>query len=136
MRSTPVWLGAAAALIACWPTEPCACPPALGFGTVYGRVTTAEGAPAAGALVHIYSSDLDCTGGENRLVDLPVATAGAEGRYRYPIRSTAPDESACVRVSVIAGTDTLATGERSLRLVASYATPERPDSVRIDLQLR
>lgn len=136
MRSTLVGLGTAAALLACWPTEPCACPPALGIGTVYGRVTAADGAPVAGIEVHIHSPYLDCTAGENTLVDRPFATAGADGRYRYQIRSLAPAASSCVRASVLAGSDTLATAVRSLRLVSSYGSGARPDSVRIDLQLR
>lgn len=48
-----------ALLLACTPTEPCACPPARTSLLVYGEVHTVSGTPAAAAVVRYLLATVD-----------------------------------------------------------------------------
>ena len=123
-------------LLACLPTEPCACPPALGVGTVFGQVTDAAGAPVPGTTVHVAAYRTACDGVENPLIDVEERATDSQGRYRYALRTIVPSEDGCVRVAVLSAEgDTLATDAAILRFIASYGSGALPDSVRIDLRV-
>ncbi len=125
-----------ALILACSPTELCACPPALGIGTVFGTVTDAEGAAAPSLAIHVRVYQVACEAMEIAVIDAPRVVTDATGRYRYALRTIVPADDACVRVAAVsAGDDTLASATARMRLVSSYGTRERPDSVRVDLRV-
>ena len=130
---------AAAALPGCFPTEACGCPPALGIGTVAGMVRRADGSAAAGAVVRASVSIRGCLNAESDLVDPGVIITGSAGTYRHELRAWAPSDSACVRLTAVdtAGgrRDSVTVAGIRMRLIPSYGTRQRPDSVRIDLLL-
>lgn len=137
----PILIGiVAAVVVACViPTRACACPPALGVGIVAGRVLRADGAPAPGAVVRTSVSLRGCLAADSDLVDRDFTTAEPTGFYRYDVRAYAPSDTACVRVTAVdtAGgrQDSVTVAGIRMRLIASYGTRERPDSLRIDLLL-
>ena len=130
---------AAASLLGCFPTEACGCPPALGIGTIAGLVRRADGSAAAGAVVRANVSIRGCLNAESDLVDPGVIVTGAAGTYRHELRAWAPSDTACVRLTALdtAGgrRDSVAVSGIRMRLIPSYGTRQRPDSVRIDLLL-
>ena len=130
---------AATSLLGCFPTEACGCPPALGIGTVAGVVRRADGAPAAGAIVRANVSIRGCLSAESDLVDPGVVITGSAGSYRHDLRAWGPSDTACVRLTALdtAGghRDSVVVSGVRMRLIPSYGTRQRPDSVRIDLLL-
>lgn len=131
---------AATSLLGCFPTEACGCPPALGIGTVAGVVRRADGSAVAGAVVRANVSIRGCLNTESDLVDPGVIVTGSAGTYRHELRAWAPSDTACVRLTALdtAGgrRDSVAVSGIRMRLVPSYGTRQRPDSVRIDLLLQ
>ena len=80
-----------------------------------------------------------CLASESDIVDSGLALTDPTGFYRYEIRTWAPTDTVCVRLTAVdtAGgrqDSTTVTGIR-MRLIPSYGTRQRPDSVRIDLLL-
>jgi hypothetical protein len=128
-----------ALLASCFPTEACGCPPALGVGTVAGVVQRAEGSPAPGALVRVDVSLRGCLWTESHLVDPNVVTAGPDGQYHSLLRAYAPSDTACLRVTAVdtaqGHRDSVSVAGIRMRLISSYGTRERPDSIRLDLLL-
>ena len=81
-----------ALLVACMPTEPCACPPARTSVILYGEVRTADGAPAAGAtLQYVLARPASGSDAGDICAFDPVindadpagASADAVGRFRH-----------------------------------------------------
>jgi hypothetical protein len=126
-----------ALLASCFPTDVCGCPPALGVGTVAGVVQRAAGTPVPGALVRVEASLRGCVWTESHLVDPNVISAGPSGQYRYELRAYAPSDTACLRLTAVdtigGGQDSVSIGGIRMRLIASYGTRERPESLRVDL---
>ena len=126
-----------ALLASCIPTDVCGCPPALGVATVAGVVQRATGTPVPAALVRIEASIRGCLWAESHLVDPNVITAGPAGQYRYELRAYAPSDTACLRLTAIdtlgGGRDSVSVAGIRMRLIASYGTKERPESLRVDL---
>jgi hypothetical protein len=127
------------ALACVLPTDACGCPPALGIGTVFGVVTRADGAAAPGAVVRVEARVFGCASAEpNTLVDPPTTRTDAAGHYRYELRAISPSDTACVHVVARAAPErpdsAVAAGVR-MRLVPSYGTRARPESLQVDLRL-
>jgi hypothetical protein len=138
-RVTLLSIAVLALLGSCFPTDVCGCPPALGVGTVAGVVRRAEGDPAPGALVRVEASLEGCAWTESHLVDPNVTAAGPSGNYRYELRAYSPSDTACLRLTAIdtacISRDSVSVAGIRMRLIASYGTRERPDSLRVDLLL-
>lgn len=134
-----LFLVATTGLLGCFPTEACGCPPALGIGTVAGVVRRADGTPAAGAVVRANVSIRGCLNPESDLVDPGVIITGSAGTYRHELRAWAPSDTACVRltaVDTVGGRhDSVAVSGIRMRLIPSYGTRQRADSMRVDLLL-
>ena len=127
-------------LLACVPTEPCACPPARTSAILYGEVRTADGAPVAGAALQwdlarpAYATEggvlceFDAINNDG---DPSGTTADAAGRFRTRIYSPYSPATRCLRVTASA-----VAGSASVDglLVAFRAT--QPDSVGLVLTLR
>ena len=123
-------------LLSCWPTEPCACPPALGLGVVYGFVRSAAGMGMSAVPVEASAHPSDCTVPENQLVDPSRVVTGSNGEYRIEMRLIVPSEHGCVRVAALSSTGaTMASAVVGLRFASSHASGGRPDSVRLDLEI-
>jgi hypothetical protein len=129
-----------AVLLACMPTEPCACPPARTSVVLYGEVRTAEGAPAAGAaLQYLLALPAGAPGGEGLCEFDPVrndadptgASADAAGRFRTQIFSLFGPATRCLQVAASAAAGT--AGVEALLVPFRQA---RPDSVGLVLTLR
>lgn len=137
-KVTP-FIMAATTLLACFPTDVCGCPPALGIGTVAGIVRRADGTPAVDAVVRASVSVRGCLNTESDLVDPGVVITGPAGTYRHELRAWAPSDSACVRLTALDTSggrrDSVTVAGIRMRLIPSYGTRQRPDSVRIDLLL-
>jgi hypothetical protein len=137
---TVATLAATLLALACvLPTDACGCPPALGVGTVFGVVARADGEAAPGAEVRVEARLFGCASAEpNALVDPPTTRTDAAGRYRYELRAISPSDTACLRLVARAAPErsdsAVAAGGR-MRLVPSYGTRVRPESLRIDLRL-
>jgi hypothetical protein len=128
------------ALVAsCFPTDVCGCTPPLGVGTLAGIVQRTEGRPVPGALVRVEASLRGCQWTESDLVDPNVTTAGPAGHYRYELRAYTPSDTACLRLTAIdtagASRDSVSVAGIRMRLIPSWGTKQRPDSLRVDLLL-
>lgn len=135
MRFWTVTLLSLIALLACLPTEPCACPPALGLGTVFGQVTDETGAPVADIPIEVTAYRDACGALENPLIDVEARRTDDAGRYRYELRTIVPSQQGCIRVAALsAERDTLASADAELRFVSSHGG-DRPDSVQVDLRV-
>lgn len=141
MKRPIILLLALVALACLSPTDGCGCTPALGIGIVAGVVTRGDGAPAAGAEVRVEARVRSCALSErSSLVDPPTTHADDAGRYRYQMRTIVPSDTACVRLVAHAaeqpsGDSAVVDGIR-MRLISSYGTRARPESLRVDLRLR
>jgi hypothetical protein len=105
---------AAIAMLACFPTEPCACPPSTALFTRFGSVHDADGQPVAGAsIVGTSWRGTACgTGPADLLVADPIRS-NASGAFRGHLRSL------------------FEPGFRCLRLVAFVTEPGVSDSASI-----
>jgi hypothetical protein len=93
--------GAAALLIACFPTEPCACTPALSTLIVRGSVVR-NGAPLSDALVQA-EGFLTASCASTRLVFLDdewMSRTNAEGNYAMRLMTTFAPATRCMRFIV------------------------------------
>jgi hypothetical protein len=132
--------GAVVLLLACTPTEPCACPPARTSVILYGEVRTADGAAAAGAALE-YVLALPAGGPEGRdLCELDPAASDAEptgaradvsGRFRTQIFSLFAPATRCLRVTASA-----AIGSARVESLLVPFRLAQPDSVGLVLTLR
>lgn len=128
-------LGSAGLLLSCTiPTRPCACPPALAHGIVYGTVMTAAGDPVPGAHVQGTAFHAVCGGsfGEPFPYAAPERT-GPDGGYRLELRTPYGTGAACVRMTAQAP-DLSETVQVDAALLLRHER-ERPDSILIDLVL-
>ena len=128
-----------AVVLACTPTEPCACPPARTSVILYGEVRTADGLPAAGAaLQYVLSVPAPAAGGKLCEVDPTrndaeptAASADAAGRFRTQIFSGFGPATRCVHVTASA-----AAGSARVEGILVAFRQTRPDSVGLVLTLR
>jgi hypothetical protein len=126
---------AAALLLACSsPTAMCACPPARTHGVAEGVVSTAAGAPVAGAEIRVSLYRERCGAGPAEPADWGAAPArtDASGRYEARFFSIHGPSTACLRVAAArpAGADSAVAEGATLALVNERETPGR---VRVDL---
>jgi hypothetical protein len=138
MRSQLIFGLSAIAFVACvFPTDGCGCPSAFGAGTIAGVVQRSTGIPASRVRVRAEVSLKDCS--MSALVDTALTWAGTNGVYRHDLRAYSVSDTACVRLTAVdtAGgrRDTVTISGIRMRLIPSYGTNERPDSLRIDLVL-
>ncbi len=144
MRRIPTRAAACVALLlACTPTEPCACPPARTSLLVYGEVRTAAGDPASSALVRYLlappagppSAANPCAfdASENDANPTEIRTDAA-GRFRSQVYSIRGPATRCLRVTAHAA----GTGDGSATVDALLVPFRlaRPDSVGIVMTLR
>ena len=131
---------AVAVLLACAPTEPCACPPARTSIIVYGEVRMADGSPATDAMMQ-YVLALP-PGGPNGqgICELDPAENDAEpstalvdgtGRFRTQVFSYFAPATRCLRVTASA-----AAGVATVEGMLVPFRVTRPDSVGLVLTLR
>ena len=127
-----------ALLLACTPTEPCACTSPRTSVILYGEVRTAQGAPAAGAALQYVLSIRRFDGAD--LCEFDPARNDAEptgaiadvvGRFRTQIMSDFSPAIRCLQV-----TASSAAGSARLDGLLVAFRPTRPDSVGLVLTLR
>lgn len=122
------------------PTDACGCPPALGIGTLAGVVTRASGSAVVGAEVRAQVRLWGCSGpSADMLVDSAKTVTDANGRYNIFLRSFGPTDTACVKITArmvtASGIDSVSYDGLRMRLIPSYGTKLKPDSIRVDLRL-
>ena len=135
---------AVAVLLACTPTEPCACPPARTSLVVYGEVRTAVGNPAASAVVRFLLAPptvgVPAMGSScafdpaTNVADPAQVRTDAAGRFRSTVYSIYGPATRCLRVTASAD----GSGPESASvdgLLVSFQHP-RPDSVGVVVTLR
>lgn len=140
MKKTPALVVVAMAAACALPTDLCGCPPTLGIGTVAGVVARADGAPVAGAVIRVEARIHGCAlSTPSDLVDPGLAVADPAGSYRYALRTYAPSDSACVRITARApgepAEDSVTVDGLRMRLIPSYGSKQRPESLRVDFRL-
>ena len=125
-------------LLACTPTEPCACPPARTSVVLYGTVRTSDGAPAAGTTLHYLLAQPAGTAENLCQFDSPTdhpgpagASADAAGRFRTEIFSVFSPATRCLRVSASGP-----TGTAQVDGLLVHFRQRQPDSVGLVLTLR
>ena len=133
-----------ALLIACTPTEPCACPPSRTTLIVYGEVRSGAGDPIASAVVRyllapppnaLPSGGEPCAFDPSRNdADPAEVSTDASGRFRTQLYGNSGPGTRCLRVTAhvaSAGGDTATVDGR---LVPFRST--QPDSVGVVLTIR
>ena len=133
-------LFAAAGLIACFPSAPCACPPATSLFRVYGTVLLEAGSPAVNATVAATAPwNSDCSGTDREELQ-PTMTkdsrTGPDGAFDVTFRSVSGLTSRCLRLVAYAG----APGASDSVVVPDMVVQFRydrliPDSVAVELRL-
>lgn len=130
---------AAAILLACTPTEPCACPPATSLFLIYGKVQQADAQPAVGAQLRATAwGSSQCGDGEGpALVSLDPLVTTASGSFRAQLRSVTGGGLRCVRLVAYTGaagtTDSVVAPDLFLLFRSDR---ERPDSLGIVLRFQ
>jgi hypothetical protein len=135
--------GAVALLLACTPTEPCACPPARTTLLVYGEVRTASGGPAASAVVrYLLAQPAGATSTANPCEFDPATSdaepaevrADAAGRFRSQVYSIFSPATRCLRVTAhAAGAAAESASVDGLLVPFRFS---RPDSIGLVVTLR
>lgn len=126
-RST---LCGAAILLACTPTEPCACPPATSLFLIYGKVQQADALPAVGAQLRATAwGSSHCGDGEGpTLVSLDPIVTAASGSFRAQLRSVTGGGLRCVRLVAYVGdpgtTDSVVAPDLFLLFRSDRETPD------------
>jgi hypothetical protein len=89
----------AALLVACLPTQPCACPPTTSVFVVYGSLLRADGEPVAqGSLRAIAARTDACVFDQAEIIDVYPMRADA-GKFRSLLRSYFGDtRTRCLRL--------------------------------------
>jgi len=131
-------------VLACTPTEPCACTPARTSLIVYGQVRTATGQPAPGVLLRYLLSPPASTssGADACAVDSSITDADpdrdrtdAAGRFRTVIYSIFGPATRCLRVIAFANESTTSSDStRGDGLLVPFRYPQ-PDSIGVVLTL-
>ena len=128
----------ALALAGCSGDSPfvCNCVGPAEVAILYGRVTDAAGAPAAGARVRAEATFPGCT---QMVEEIASVESGADGRYRthLAVHLDSPDAERCLRTFATpsAAQTTLRTSDTVTFEVDLHRTAPF-DSVRVDLVLR
>lgn len=127
----------AAILLACTPTEPCACPPSTSLLTVYGSIRRADLQPAAGALVSAFAwRDGQCAQGNAELVSLDPIRSDEAGAFRGLLRSITAPGTRCLRLVAYASEPATSDSVVATDLIVQFRIDrERPDSLGVALRL-
>ena len=129
-------------LLACTPTEPCACSPAQTSLVIYGEVRSASGEPVASAVVRyvlappalVTATGNACQfGGTDGDAEPGQARADAAGRFRTLVHSGYGPGTRCLRVTAHAPGDVADSASVSGLLVPFRLS--RPDSIGVVLTL-
>jgi hypothetical protein len=120
-------------VVACLPTVPCACPPALSHGVVFGEVLTADGLPVPGASIEVVPRFADCQRPPWEHVEGRAHT-DERGAYEAYVSTPFMSGQSCLEVRAIRTRgqqiDTVATSGVHLELRHERTAPERR---RVDL---
>ncbi len=113
----------------CLPTEACACPPGSSVHVVYGTVSTAAAAPAAGAMLRFTATPYEsCAEDPVALAPGTVTSTNSAGAFRVVLRSLFSPGTRCVRItafaSATAGSDSVALPPMLLNFVSDRQTPD------------
>lgn len=132
-----VMLLAAATLLACLPTQPCACPPASFLFLVYGRVLQASGDPAPLSVIAATATpDAACNWDAAEPVEVAPVRANQQGEVRSLIRSLSGSGSRCLRLSAYAGTPGASDSTVLPDLIVHFRIDrETPDSLGVVFRL-
>jgi hypothetical protein len=129
-------------LVACIPTEPCACPPARTSLVIYGEVRAAGGNPVPSAVVHYVLAppaivtttgsvcQFDATRGD---AEPAQVRADAAGRFRTLVYSVYEPGTRCLRVTAHAPGAVADSASVSGLLVPFRVS--RPDSIGVVVML-
>ena len=130
----------ASALLACLPTQPCACPPALTAAVLFGEVQEANGVPSPGRPVAIVigrpsaSTSCDLTPPLEEAYP-PARSTDAAGRFRAALSSPFGPGLRCVHVAAYAGEPGTSDSTVAELLLPFNSERNRPDSAGVILTL-
>ena len=123
-------------LLACTPTEPCACPPATSLFRVFGRGFTANGTPAPDATIAGYAADMDCASPQWESLDAVPSGTAADGTFRSTLRSIGGPAVRCLRLVAYAASPGSSDSTVTPNLIVSFRIDRQtPDSLGVELHL-
>jgi hypothetical protein len=125
-----------AILLACTPTEPCACPPSTSLFIVYGSIRRSDLQPAGGALVRAFAwrDGLCANGTASHLFNDPIRS-DASGSFRALLSSLDPPGTRCLRLVAYAGDPGASDSVVASDLIVQFRHDrEHPDSVGVALR--
>ena len=127
----------ATVLLACLPTEPCACPPAPSLFTLFGSVQGPDEQPAPGATIRTSAfRDTTCAGGEPDILTPNTVQSAASGAFRINLRSVYSPGPRCLRIVAFAGEPTVTDSVVVPPLVVHFRVGrDPPDSLGILVRL-
>ena len=132
-------LAFATLLVACWPTEPCACPPDRSSTIVFGQVREASGDPAAERRVAITAAtpwqSPACDFSNPEPLSFAPDLTDEAGRFRAAVYSPYGPESRCLRIAAYTGTPGASDSTIALLTVTFRRHDERSDSTGVILTL-
>lgn len=140
MRSTGLLgFGVVALLVACLPTEPCACPPLRTWFLVFGSVVRSDGMPVPAARIRVsapFDAGVACDAPGFRESMDPEIVAGADGRFRSAVFSMMGSPGLrCIRVAAFAGTAGASDSTAVDGLIVQFHRGDPPDSLGIQLTI-
>jgi hypothetical protein len=129
--------------LACFPTEPCACPPGRSAFIVYGRVVRADGTPSAGAHLRFDASDLRSEPAACDFATLPEplevsprTVTDEAGNFRAKVYSVFGPATRCLRVTAFRGTPDSTDSVAVSGLIVEFRSETQPlDSLGLRLTL-
>ncbi len=135
MRLTWVIAPALILLLSCSsPTMICACPPATFDAVVYGRVTTPEGAPVAGAPVYVENQERGC---QSEVREWERGFSHPSGAYRVYFRLTmSRSAESCLVARAEPPAGSMLLPSVAVPFEVRFGTNQPVDSVQVDLVLR
>jgi hypothetical protein len=118
-------------LVACLPTQPCACPPSTSLFVVFGKVLRADGQAAPGARVFGTADVTDvCTPDDAEILDVTAWPSDQGGAFRTHFRSFSSPRARCIRLVAYAGDPGVSDSVVLPELIVQFRIDrETPDSL-------